>query len=58
MLEQHKYMECRYVSMTFSAPAPQNFTLTAWKTHYPFDESDSAFVSDNATLNAVWEVRR
>ena len=51
-------MECRYVSMTFSASAPQNFTLTAWKTHYPFDEGDSAFVSDNATLNAVWEVGR
>ena len=78
-LEQHKYMECRWVSLTFSfdggaagsrgtvpgsgpgggsswaAPA---FTLGAWKVHYPWVETDSAFASSNATLDAVWHLAR
>ena len=51
-------MECRFVSLTFSGTPPTNFTLTAWKTHYQWYEEDSAFSSNNATLNAVWELCR
>ena len=58
VLEQHKYMECRFVSLTFSGPAPAGFALSAWKVHYPWFEDDSAFVSSNATLNAVWHLAR
>jgi hypothetical protein len=59
VLEQHKYMECRFVSLEFyNGPAPRNFTLSAWKVHYPYDPADSAFTSSNATLNAVWELCR
>lgn len=46
------------MSVTFSGTAPSNFTLSAWKTHYKWDESDSQFASSNATLNAVWELCR
>ena len=62
VLEQHKYMECRFVSLTFSAgkaggkAAPSNFTLSAWKVHYPWYPADTSFTSSNATLNAIWEL--
>jgi hypothetical protein len=58
VLEQHKYMECRFVSLVFSAAAPKNFTLSAWKVEYPYYPQDSAFHSSNATLNAVFELSR
>jgi len=58
ILEQHKYMECRFVAMTFAGQAPKNFTLSAWKVHYEWDETDTHFNSSNATLNAVWELSR
>jgi hypothetical protein len=61
VLEQHKYMECRFVSLAFSvpaaAPAP-NFTLSAWRANYPWYEEESMFTSDNATLNAVYDLCR
>jgi alpha-L-rhamnosidase len=58
VLEQHKYMECRFVSLSFDGVAPKNFTLAAWKTHYPYYPEDSSFTSSNATLNAVFELSR
>ena len=59
VLEQHKYMECRFVQLTFSGSMElSGFTLTAWKTHYPWYDEDSHFSSSNATLNAVWELCR
>jgi alpha-L-rhamnosidase len=58
VLEQHKYMECRFVKLQFSGVAPTNFTLSAWKTHYKWDEGDSMFTSSNSTLNAVFELAR
>jgi len=58
VLEQHKYMECRFVTLTFTGNAPSKFTLSAWKTHYRWYEEDSSFSSSNATLNAVWELSR
>lgn len=58
LLEQHKYMECRFVTLTFEGAAPSNFTLTAWKVHYKWDEQDTSFTSNDATLNAVWELSR
>ena len=57
VLEQHKYMECRFVSLVFSVPAPA-FTLGAWRVNYPWVDSDSSFTSSNATLNAVYELCR
>jgi hypothetical protein len=50
VLEQHKYMECRFVRLTFSAPAP-NFALNGWRASYPWYEEDSMFSSSNATLD-------
>lgn len=58
VLEQHKFMECRFVLLTFNGAAPSNFTLDGWKVHYPYDHADSAFHSSNATLNAVFELCR
>ena len=58
VLEQHKYMECRFVKLQFSGVAPTNFTLSAWKVHYKWDEEDSMFASSNSTLNAVFELAR
>jgi hypothetical protein len=58
VLEQHKYMECRWASLSFTPAAPSNFTLSGWKVHYPWDGADTAFASSNATLNAVWEISR
>lgn len=57
-LEQHKYMECRFVSLTFSDTAPTKFVLSAWRTNYEWDEQDTAFKSSDDTLNAVWELSR
>lgn len=54
-LEQHKYMECRFVSLVFS-DEPESFTLSAWQASYPWVESDSFFESDNATLDAVYNL--
>merc|ERR1711871_1541745 len=59
LLEQHKYMECRFVSLNFtSGKPPSHFTLSAWKVHYPYDPADSHFESSNATLDAVYELSR
>jgi len=56
LLEQHKYMECRFVSLIFSGAAPVNFSLGAWKVHYPWYPEEAHFSSSNATLDAVWEL--
>ena len=59
MLEQHKYMECRFITLAFSGDMSiDGFTLSAWKVHYPWYDSDSHFSSSNATLNAVFELSR
>jgi hypothetical protein len=58
-LEQHKYMECRFVTLAFSGVMGiGGFTLSAWKVHYPWYDGDSHFSSSNATLNAVFELSR
>jgi hypothetical protein len=57
-LEQHKYMECRWVSLTFAGPMPASFNLTAWMVHYPWVEEDSAFDSSNETLDSVYDLCR
>jgi len=59
VLEQHKYMECRFVSLNFTGvQAPPNFSLSAWKTHYEWDDADTHFDSSNSTLNSVFELMR
>ena len=58
-LEQHKYMECRFVTLAFSGEMDlAGFTLSAWKVQYPWYSGDSDFSSSNATLNAVFELSR
>lgn len=60
VIEQHKFMECRFVSITFgtgNATAPA-FTLSAWRVNYPWVDSESSFTSSNATLNAVYDLCR
>ena len=57
-LEQHKYMECRWVSLTFNVAVAPTFTLSGWQVHYPFVDSDSSFESSNATLDAVYDLCR
>lgn len=58
-LEQHKYMECRFVDVQFSGAAPPaKWILSAWKVHYPYVQTDSSFTSSNPTLNAVFELSR
>ena len=39
-------------------PIPANFSFTAWGVKYEYRDLDSAFVSDNITLNAVYELSR
>ena len=56
VLEQHKYMECRWAFLEFSVET--QFTLSAWRVNYPWIESDSSFVSDNDVLNSVYELCR
>ena len=58
-LTQHKYMECRFVSLAFSGAMDlSGFTLSAWRTQYPYYEGDSHFSSSDATLDAVYELSR
>jgi len=56
-LEQHKYMEFRFCSLTVYGPAI-GFTLSGWRVNYLWDEADSGFVSSNATLDAVYNLCR
>ena len=56
-LEQHKYMECRWASITFDDAAP-TFTLSAWMVSYPWADGDSAFSSSSAVLDSVYDLCR
>jgi len=58
VLEQHKYMECRFASFNFTTNVPSKFSVSAWTVHYPWNETDSYFTSSNATLNEVWNLAR
>ena len=49
-IEQHQYMEFRYVNLVFSGGAPKGFNLSAWKVTYEWDDTDSYFTCSNATL--------
>jgi hypothetical protein len=40
------------------AVVPANWTVSAWRAQYPYDPRDSHFESDNATLDAVFELCR
>ena len=58
VLEQHKYMECRFVELNTTMITNEVIELEAWVIRYPYISSDSSFRSDNSTLNAVWELAR
>jgi alpha-L-rhamnosidase len=64
VIEQLQYMEFRYVSISINASgaaaplALADLSLSAWRVAAPWDESESAFSSTNATLDAVWAQSR
>ena len=58
LIEQHQYMEFRYVNLVFDGEAPAHFNLSAWQTTYEWDEQDSFFTCSNATLQSVWDLNQ
>ena len=66
--EHHEYMEFRYAELVVvsgghsgseeAASLPASLNVSAWTVGYPWREDDSAFVSSDATLNAVWRLSR
>ena len=49
----------RYLAIQVTAGRlPTNFTVAAWGVKYEYEATDSAFVSDNDTLNTVHELAR
>ena len=52
----------RYLAVRFLPPAPAHrptdFSVSAWTLQYEYERSDSAFVSSDDTLNAVFELAR
>eukprot|EP00040_Diaphanoeca_grandis_P032975 m.200886 g.200886 ORF g.200886 m.200886 type:complete len:930 (-) comp32780_c0_seq3:56-2845(-) len=56
---QHNYMLFRYLSVRFvQGEVPTTFSVSAWGVKYEYIDTDSSFISDNATLNAVHELAR
>lgn len=58
IIAHNRYMEFRYVMITFDGPAPTNWSLSAWSVAAPWDSSDTGFASSNPLLNRVWELCR
>ena len=58
VIEQHQYMEFRYVNIVFDGIPPAEWNLTAWQAQYEWEEEDSFFHCSNATLQAVWELNQ
>ena len=58
LIEQHQYMEFRYVNLVFEGAIPEDLQVSAWKTQYPWDATETTFNSSNATLNSIWELCR
>ena len=59
-IHQLRYMEFRYgemVVMNESTFPFDNFTLTAWRVRYKWDDNDKAqFISSSNMLNKVWNL--
>lgn len=50
---------CRYLSVEIIAgELPHNMTISAWGVKYEYEQTDSTFISSNATLNGVHELAR
>ena len=59
VLRQHDYMIFRYLAIEWSGSVPAlNFSVGAWGVKYEYVDGDSSFASDNATLDAVYELAR
>jgi len=59
VLRQHNYMIFRYLAIEWSDSVPTlNFSVGAWGVKYEYVDGDSSFASDNATLDAVYELAR
>ena len=57
VIEQHQYMEFRYLSVVFEdGPPPAKWSVSAWGVQAPWDEEDSYFHSSNEMLNKVWQL--
>ena len=60
LMEHHEYMEFRYGELKIIDETEfpfQNFSLTAWRVRYKWDETQKAqFVSSSAMLNKVYEL--
>lgn len=60
LMEHHEYMEFRYGELKIIDETEfpfQNFSLTAWRVRYKWDETEKAqFVSSSAMLNKVYEL--
>lgn len=57
-IEQHQYMEFRYVNIYFDSAPPVDFNLSAWQASYEWNDEDSSFTCSNATLQAVWDLNK
>ena len=55
-IEQHQYMEFRYLSVVFSDAAPADWSIEAWRVQAPWEPTDTYFESSNEMLNRVWEL--
>jgi hypothetical protein len=59
VIEQHDYMIFRYLAIeVLSGVLPSNFSISAWRVNYEYEESDSSFASSDAMLNQVHELAR
>jgi len=56
VIEQHQYMEFRFVNILFDGAPPSDWEVTAWQAQYEWVEEDSFFTCSNATLQAVWDL--
>ena len=43
MIEQHQYMEFRYLSVVFDGEPPANWNVSAWGVEAPWDPDDTYF---------------
>ena len=67
-IEQHEYMEFRFVNLCFNGSEPKSFNLSAWAVQYEWNPDDSYFhASGDQEVNGtnvadmlvkVWELNR
>ena len=53
MIEQHQYMEFRYLNVVFDGPPPADWSVSAWGVQAPWDPTDTHF---GAGTSKTWTV--